>query len=108
MLSKSRLSIIIELVTAMTNPPKVHPGEVLLDEMNEREISAGSLATHIGVSVGVVRSICRGDRGIDAEMALRLSQSLGASPQFWLNLQVNWELSRLDAKRFRKIRPIAA
>jgi addiction module HigA family antidote len=55
-----------------------------------------------------VNEICRGKRGISAEMAVKLSLALGASPQFWLNLQKNWELSQVDRKAIRRIKPIAA
>jgi plasmid maintenance system antidote protein VapI len=41
-------------------------------------------------------------------MAMKLSKALGGSPQFWLNLQNNWELSQLNESSFEDIRPIAA
>ena len=52
--------------------------------------------------------ICRGKRGINADMAMKLSKALGGSPQFWLNLQNNWELSRLNSSNFENISSIAA
>ena len=86
----------------------VHPGEVLQDELEEIGLSQTALARHIGVLPKTVNEICRGKRGISAEMAMRLSKALGGSPQFWLNLQNNWELSHLDATDFEDIKPIAA
>ena len=86
----------------------VHPGVVLEDELDEREISQTSLAQHIGVLPKTINEICRGKRGISAEMAMKLSQSLGASPLFWLNLQNNWELSQVAKPKGRRIEPIAA
>jgi len=86
----------------------VHPGAVLADELAERGITQATLATHIGVLSKTVNEICRGRRGISAEMAVKLSLALGASPQFWLNLQKNWELSQVDRKATRRIKPIAA
>jgi len=41
-------------------------------------------------------------------MAVKLSKALGGSPQFWLNLQNNWELSQLNYSHFKNIDPIAA
>ena len=41
--------------------------------------------------------------GIREEMAMKLSRALGGSPQFWLNLQNNWELSQLNETDFKKI-----
>jgi addiction module HigA family antidote len=86
----------------------VHPGAVLLDELEERGITQAALAGHIGVLSKTVNEICRGKRGISAEMAVKLSMALGASPQFWMNLQNNWELSQVKRKAIRQIKPIAA
>ncbi|MDM8551446.1 HigA family addiction module antitoxin [Desulfobacterales bacterium HSG2] len=86
----------------------VHPGEVLRDELEEIEVSRSALAKHIGVLPEIVDEICRCARGIDTEMAIRLSRALGGSPQFWLNLQSNWELSQLTDDNFDNITRIAA
>ena len=86
----------------------VHPGEVLKDELEEIGQSQSALAEHIGVLPKTINEICRGKRGISAEMAVKLSKALGASPQFWLNLQNNWELSQLDQSDYKKIGRIAA
>ena len=45
----------------------------------------------------------RQSRGISVEMAWKLSKALGAAPNFWLNLQNNWELSRFDTSTVAKI-----
>jgi addiction module HigA family antidote len=87
--------------------PPVHPGLVLQDELDELGISQTALAEHIGVLPKTINEICRGKRGISAEMALKLSQALGASPNFWLNLQNNYELAQAHA-RVKKIDLIAA
>lgn len=86
----------------------VHPGEVLEDELEEIGLSQTALARHIQVLPKTVNEVCRGKRGISAEMAMKLSKALGGSPQFWLNLQTNWELSRLSESDFKKIKPVAA
>ena len=90
--------------TIHTTP--VHPGTVLRDELEEIGVSQSALAEHIGVLPKTVNEICRGKRGISAEMALKLSQALGATPYFWLNLQNNWELSQIGSPK--KIKPLAA
>jgi addiction module HigA family antidote len=84
----------------------VHPGAVLQDELEEIGVSQSALAEHIGVLPKTINEICRGKRGISADMALKLSQALGATPYFWLNLQNNWELSQIP--NTKKIRPLAA
>jgi addiction module HigA family antidote len=86
----------------------VHPGKVLLDELEDRNITQSALAAHIGVLSKTINEICRGKRGISAEMAVKLSCSLGATASFWLNLQKNWELSQVDPRTAKKIKPIAA
>ena len=92
----------------MTHTIKVHPGHVLKDELEEQGITQADLARHIGVLPKTINEICRGKRGLSAEMAVQLSRALGASPAFWLNLQKLWELSQVDENRFRRISKIAA
>jgi len=86
----------------------VHPGAVLQDELEEIGLSQTALAKHIAVLPKTINEICRGKRGISAEMGMKLSKALGGSPQFWLNLQNNWLLSHLNKTDFEKIKPIAA
>ncbi len=88
--------------------PAIHPGLVLQDELEEIGITQTALAVHIGVLPKTINEICRGKRGISAEMAWKLSQALGASPNFWLNLQNNWELAQIRTKSFEKLGKIAA
>ncbi|MEL6354823.1 MAG: HigA family addiction module antitoxin [Cyanobacteria bacterium J06627_28] len=86
----------------------VHPGKVLEDELNEVGVSQTDLAKHISVLPKTLNEICRCKRGISASMAMKLSRSLGVSPQFWLNLQNNWELSQIDESDYKNIKPVAA
>ncbi len=86
----------------------VHPGEVLKDELEKIELKQSVLARHIGVLPKSINEICRGKRGISAEMAVKLSKALGGSPQFWLNLQNNWELSQVNYSNLKNINPVAA
>ncbi len=86
----------------------VHPGKVLQDELEEIGLTQTGLAKHIGVMAKTVNEICRGKRGVSADMAMKLSRALGGSPQFWLNLNNNWELSQLDETDFENISHIAA
>ena len=86
----------------------VHSGTVLQDEIEELGITQVALAQHINVLPKTINEICRGKRGISAEMAMKLSQALGASPQFWLNLQTNWELSQVDESVIENINTLVA
>lgn len=85
----------------------IHPGEVLNDELEEVGFTQSALAKHIGVLPKTINEICRGKRGISAKMALKLSKALGGSPQFWLNLQNNWEISQIDDSVFDDIKEVA-
>ena len=85
----------------------VHPGEVLKDELEEVGLTQSALAKHIGVLPKTVNEICRGKRGISAEMALKLSKALKEAPQFWLNLQNNWEISQIDETAYDHIKHVA-
>ncbi len=84
----------------------IHPGAVLKDELDEVGLTQSALAEHINVLPKTINEICREKRGISAEMAIKLSLSLGGSPQFWLNLQNNWELSSLNDKDYRYINKV--
>ena len=70
----------------------VHPGEILRDELDELGMSAYVLAEALAVPTDRITAILRGERGITADMALRLSRYFGTTPQLWLNLQQSFEL----------------
>ena len=86
----------------------VHPGEVLKDELEEVGLTQSALAKHIGVLPKTINEICRGKRGISAEMSMKLSKALGGSPRFWLNLQNSWAISQIDETAYEDIKHIAA
>ncbi|MCK1712675.1 MULTISPECIES: HigA family addiction module antitoxin [unclassified Bradyrhizobium] len=69
-----------------------HPGEHLAEELRELGITAAELARQIDVPVNRVTGIINGQRGITADTALRLAHWFGMSPQFWMNLQQQYEL----------------
>ncbi len=87
---------------------KIHPGAVLRDELEERGITQARLSAHIRVQRKTINEICREKRGISAEMAFQLSQALGSSPGFWMNLQKHWELAQVDSRPLKRISKIAA
>lgn len=70
----------------------VHPGEILRDELEELELSANAMAKALGVPANRVTAILKGQRGVTADTALRLSKFFGTTPQVWLNLQQTYEL----------------
>jgi len=71
----------------------VHPGEVLLEEfLKPMELSQNRLALEIGVPPRRINEIVLGERRITADTALRLARYFGNSPQFWLGLQMDYDL----------------
>lgn len=71
----------------------VHPGEVLQEEfLKPMGLSQNRLALQIGVPPRRINEIVLGKRGITADTALRLARYFGTSPQFWLGLQMDYDL----------------
>ncbi len=77
----------------------VHPGEVLLEEfLLPLELSQNRVALDIGVPARRINEIVLKKRGISADTALRLSRYFGNSAQFWLGLQMDYDLDVAQAK----------
>ncbi|MGY4514198.1 HigA family addiction module antitoxin [Bradyrhizobium sp. USDA 3650] len=70
----------------------IHPGEHLAEELRQLGISAAELARQVDVPVNRITGIINGQRGITADTALRLGHWFDTSPQFWMNLQQQYEL----------------
>jgi addiction module HigA family antidote len=71
----------------------VHPGEVLLEEfLKLMDLSQNRLALSIGVPARRINEIVLGKRGITADTALRLARFFDMSPQFWLGLEMDYNL----------------
>ena len=76
-------------------PPKripIHPGKFLADELEELNMNATDLANALHVPPNRIYQILHGKRAMTADTALRLSQWLGTSAEFWMNLQDLYEL----------------
>jgi antitoxin HigA-1 len=71
----------------------IHPGEILADELEERQVSASELARQINVPANRISQLLRGSRAITGDTALRLGHWLGMNPQFWMNLQSQYDLA---------------
>ena len=71
----------------------VHPGEVLLEEfLKPMNLSQNRLALDIGVPARRINEIVLGKRSVTVDTALRLARYFGTSPQFWLGLQMDYDL----------------
>ncbi len=73
--------------------PPIHPGETLREDFLEPlGLTANRLAIELQASATRVNDIVRGKRAITADTALRLARYFGTTPQFWMNLQTNYDL----------------
>jgi antitoxin HigA-1 len=73
--------------------PPTRPGEMLLEEfVKPLGITQSELAIRLGISFPRLNEIIRGKRSITSDTALRLARVLGMSADFWLGLQVDWDL----------------
>jgi addiction module HigA family antidote len=76
---------------AMYNPP--HPGEFIqATYMEPYDLSCRFLATKLNVAASTLNRVLKKQSGISPEMALRLSKSLGRSPESWLAMQDAYDL----------------
>jgi addiction module HigA family antidote len=75
----------------------IHPGETLREDfLRPLNLTANRLAMELMVPVTRVNDIVRGKRAITADTALRLARYFGTTPQFWMNLQANYDLERAE------------
>ena len=83
------------MATKKLNP--VHPGEFLQKEFLEpMGLNQNRLALALGVPARRINEIVLGKRGITADTALRLARYFKMSPQFWLGLQMDYELDMAE------------
>tara|TARA_R110002096_G_scaffold318039_2_gene512490 strand:+ start:1205 stop:1501 length:297 start_codon:yes stop_codon:yes gene_type:complete len=87
-----------------------HPGIILFEEfLKPLKMSARGLSKIIDVPANRLTEIIRGKRSLTAPTALRLGKAFGTTPGFWMNLQINHDLSKVamkEAKNLKKIKMI--
>ena len=76
--------------------PPIHPGQFLAETLSELHVSQAQFARSIGVSPMRVSHIVNGARPVTAELALLFGRAFGQSPQYWLNLQTDYDLKRAE------------
>lgn len=82
----------------------VHPGEVLLEEyLKPLEMSPNALARALNLTPARVNEIVRQERGISPDTALRLARYFGSTPEFWLDLQMTYELRKAAQQEWETI-----
>ena len=88
-----------------------HPGEMLLEEfLHPMGVTQRQLADAIHVPYQRVNEVVNGRRGITASTALRLAKFFGVSSDFWMNLQLRWDIyfaQQEEETELKVIRPFA-
>lgn len=89
------------------NRVATHPGKILLHEfLVPLSLTQKGLAEHLGIPIQRVNELVRGKRGVTPDTAWLLAGAFRTSAEFWMNLQVAYELS--SAKRPKNVRPLVA
>jgi antitoxin HigA-1 len=79
--------------------PPNHPGTVLKEMfIDERELTITEVAEGLGMARANLSAVVNGHTGISPELAVKLSEAFGNMPQFWINLQNNYELWHAEQK----------
>lgn len=94
---------------SLVNNPS-HPGEILKYEfLDELGVSAIALAKRINVPRTRIERLIAGKTAVTTDTALRLSRVLGTTPQFWINLQINYDLAKASKETdLSDIQPLVA
>ena len=97
------------MVRIPTHREPTHPGEMLIEEfLTPMNITQRELANSIHVPYQRINEIINKRRGITPSTALRLAKFFRMSEDFWMNLQLRWDLYRAkqsEAKELKTIRP---
>ena len=97
------------MVRVPTNRIPTHPGEMLLEEfLAPMGITQKDLADNIEVPYQRINEIVNGRRGITPSTALRLAKFFDMSADFWMNLQLRWDLyfaQQAENKVLERIQP---
>ena len=92
------------MVRIPTHRPPTHPGEMLLTEFLEPlGLTQKYLAESIHVPYQRINEIINGKRGVTPSTALRLAKFFGMSNDFWLNLQLRWDLYHVQKQEGESI-----
>jgi antitoxin HigA-1 len=82
----------------------VHPGEILIEDfMKPNRLSMNKLALNLRVPVTRIADIVAERRGISPDTALRLARYFNTTAQFWLNLQIKYDLEVAEDERLAEI-----
>ncbi len=88
--------------------PPVHPGQFLREALDELALSQARFAEAIGISPMRVSHVIKGARPVTAELALLFGRAFGQTPQYWLNLQADYDLKAAEKALVKRLRHVIA
>ena len=89
--------------------PPIHPGEILMEEfLRPLNLSQYRLAKAIGVDPRRIHAIVHGQRAITAETALLLARFFGNSAEFWMGLQIQFDLESAEDRLAHRLEAVTA
>ena len=86
--------------------PAIHPGEFLAELLEELGASQAQLAREIGVSPMRISHVIKGVRPVTAELALLFGRAFSQSPQYWLNLQADFDLKVAESSLVARLEAV--
>ncbi len=99
------------MIRIPTHRTPTHPGEMLIEEfLKPMGLTQRDLADAVHVPYQRINEIINGRRGMTPSTALRLSKFFGVTPDFWMNLQLRWDLyfaQKSESNELKSIKPIA-
>ncbi len=99
----------VNMVRIPTHREPTHPGEMLLEEfLIPMAITQRELAKEIHVSYQRINEIINKRRGMTPSTALRLSKFFGVSEDFWMNLQLRWDIYKARLNEAKELKTIRA
>ena len=91
-------------MTVPTNRIATHPGALLLEQIQEMGLTVNGLARDIDLPATRLHEIVHERRGVTAETAIALGEYFDQTPEFWMNAQKTYELSRELVTNGKEIR----
>jgi HTH-type transcriptional regulator/antitoxin HigA len=83
-----------------------HPGQLLKDELDSREMKQIDLAKELGIAKNVMSEIINGKRNLTPDLAVRLEDALGIKADFWMKYQMAYEIDRIRIRNKKVVEKI--
>ena len=100
----SKLSITTKREATPKPLPPIHPGETIKEDvLKPLGMSVNRLAKALAIDATRLNEIVRGRRGVSADTALRLARYLGTTAEFWIGLQLDYDLRVARQSKLRRI-----